>query len=73
VKILTGDNDLVTKKTCKDVGLAVDGILLGNEIEAMDDAALATAVETANVFAKVSPSQKARIIAALQSASWAMG
>lgn len=73
VKILTGDNDLVTKKTCKDVGLAVEGILLGHEIEAMDDAVLATAVETANVFAKVSPSQKARIIAALQSGGHVVG
>jgi Mg2+-importing ATPase len=73
VKILTGDNDLVTKKTCIDVGLAVDGLILGHDVEGMDDAALAAAVETANVFAKVTPSQKARIIASLQSGGHVVG
>lgn len=66
VKILTGDNEIVTRKTCKDVGLAIDGVVLGREVEAMSDQDLAAAVERANVFAKVTPSQKARIIAAVQ-------
>lgn len=73
VKILTGDNDLVTRKTCSDVGLTVDGLMLGGDIEALDDKALAAAAETANVFAKVTPSQKARIIAALQSTGHVVG
>jgi P-type Mg2+ transporter len=73
IKILTGDNDLVTLKTCRDVGLAVLGVVTGHEIEAMDDAALRKTIEQANVFAKVSPSQKARIIAALQASDHVVG
>jgi len=65
VKILTGDNDIVTLKICRDVGLAVAGTLLGREIEAMDDATLAQKVEATTVFAKLSPAQKARVIDAL--------
>ncbi len=66
VKIITGDNDIVTRKICREVGLAVDRIVLGAEIEAADDPALAQLVDTHPVFAKVSPAQKARIIAACQ-------
>jgi len=73
VKILTGDNDLVTRKTCADVGLGVDALLLGRDIEAMTDAALGEAVVTANVFAKVTPAQKARIIGALQAGGHVVG
>jgi Mg2+-importing ATPase len=73
VKILTGDNDLVTRKTCRDVGLAIDGLLLGREVEAMSDAVLATAAAKASVFAKVTPSQKARIIAAMQASGHVVG
>ena len=65
VKILTGDNDLVTGKICRDVGLETGRIVLGSEIESMDDAALAEIAETTTVFAKVSPAQKARVISAL--------
>ena len=65
VKILTGDNDIVTRKICKDVGLKVDRIVLGSEIEHMSDDALAELATTAIVFAKLSPPQKAKIIEAL--------
>jgi Mg2+-importing ATPase len=65
VKILTGDNDLVTRKICHEVGLTADRIVLGKEIEALSPAQLADLAETASVFAKVSPSQKAAIIDAL--------
>jgi Mg2+-importing ATPase len=65
VKILTGDNDLVTRKICHEVGLTADRIVLGKEIEALSAAQLADLAETAPVFAKVSPSQKASIIDAL--------
>jgi P-type Mg2+ transporter len=66
VKILTGDNDIVTRKICHEVGLRVDRIILGTEIEALDDAALVPMTEACSVFAKVTPAQKARIIAACQ-------
>ena len=65
VKVLTGDNDTVTRKICSEVGLAVNRILLGKDLEAMDDEALAEAAETTSVFAKLSPEQKARVIRAL--------
>jgi P-type Mg2+ transporter len=66
VKILSGDNDIVTRKICHEVGLAVDRIVLGTEIEAADDAALARMADASTVFAKVTPAQKARIITACQ-------
>ena len=65
VKILTGDNDIVSRKICRDVGLPVDHIVLGSEIEKLSPDELANLAETATVFAKVSPSQKAAIIDAL--------
>jgi Mg2+-importing ATPase len=67
VKILTGDNDIVTNTICKKVGLSVDRILLGPEIEEMTETQLADRAETTTVFAKLSPSHKERIIRALQS------
>ena len=66
VKILTGDNDIVTRKICSEVGLPVARILLGSELEAMSSEALAATVETTNVFAKLSPAQKARVIEVLR-------
>jgi Mg2+-importing ATPase len=73
VKILTGDNDLVTRKICRDVGLAVSRLVLGRDVEAMNDEDLAKAAEEAEVFAKVSPAQKARVIAALQGLGHVVG
>ncbi|WP_363349935.1 magnesium-translocating P-type ATPase [Methylocystis echinoides] len=66
VKILTGDNDIVTRKVCRDVGLDIDVLLLGADLDAMDDAALAACVSNVTVFAKLSPPQKARVVAALR-------
>ena len=73
VKILTGDNDLVTRKICHDVGLEPGRIVLGAEVESMSDEALAEAAETTTVFAKVSPAQKARVIAALHQKDHVVG
>ncbi len=73
VKILTGDNDLVTAKICRDVGLPVDRMLLGSEIENLTDDALAIEAARTQVFAKVSPAQKARVIVALQGAGHVVG
>lgn len=66
VKILTGDNDLVTQTVCGQVGLPVNEILLGSDIDEMDDTALAQAAEKTTIFAKLSPIHKERIIQALQ-------
>ncbi|MBO0750769.1 MAG: magnesium-translocating P-type ATPase [Bradyrhizobiaceae bacterium] len=73
VKILTGDNDVVTRKVCRDVGLNVDRIILGSEVEATNDEMLVRMVDTHAVFAKVSPAQKARIIAACQQGGHVVG
>jgi Mg2+-importing ATPase len=66
VKVLTGDNDLVTRKVCQEVGLNADPILLGGAVETMTDEELAIAVESTHVFARLSPAHKRRIIRALQ-------
>jgi Mg2+-importing ATPase len=66
VKVLTGDNELVSRKVCRQVGLDVSHTLLGGEIEKLSDAELGEAAERATVFAKLSPPQKARVIQALQ-------
>lgn len=66
VKVLTGDNDAVTSCVCRQVGLAVGNILLGSDIEKMSDDVLCRAVEQTNVFAKLSPDQKARIVRILR-------
>lgn len=66
LKILTGDNELVTRKTCERLGLQVKGVVLGNEMLQMDDDALSRAVDKANIFARVSPAQKDRVMLALK-------
>jgi magnesium-transporting ATPase (P-type) len=66
VKVLTGDNDLVTRKVCKDVGLDTGTVLLGNAIENMTDEQLRKAVEPTQVFARLSPTHKKRIVDALR-------
>ncbi len=65
-KILTGDNDKVTQAVCQKVGLDIDNILLGVEVDALSDEELSQAVENTTVFAKLSPDQKARIILQLK-------
>ncbi|MFA5339777.1 MAG: magnesium-translocating P-type ATPase [Candidatus Omnitrophota bacterium] len=64
-KVLTGDNELVTQKICSEVGLGITGLVLGEQLEKMSDAELQVAAETANVFARMSPLQKERVIRAL--------
>lgn len=66
VKILTGDNARVTKAICKKVGIVSDNILLGKDILEMDDQQLDEAVKHTNIFAKLSPDQKSRIILSLR-------
>jgi P-type Mg2+ transporter len=66
IVVLTGDNELVTQRICAQVGVATGNMLLGPAIEAMDDSALAAVVDLPNVYARLSPGQKQRIIRALQ-------
>lgn len=66
VKILTGDNEIVTRKVCKDVGLNIGEPVLGYEIDSLPDKALAKLAEETTVFAKLNPMQKSRIIHVLQ-------
>ena len=73
VKVLTGDNELVTAKICREVGLEQQGVLLGNDIERMSDKVLAEAVESHNVFAKLTPSQKERIVRLLKANGHVVG
>lgn len=66
VKVLTGDNKLVTAKICSEVGLDVNRILLGSDIENMDDVKLSEELNTCNIFAKLNPSHKERIVRVLK-------
>jgi P-type Mg2+ transporter len=66
VKILTGDNEIITRKICKDVGLPVQQVLLGSDIESLSDDELASSAATTTIFAKFSPTQKAKIIEVLR-------
>jgi P-type Mg2+ transporter len=73
VKVLTGDNDLVTRQVCRQVGLPTDAVLLGAQVEAMSDTALQAAAEAHSVFAKLSPLHKERIVRALRAGRHVVG
>ena len=73
VKILTGDNELVTAKICREVGLEVEGMLLGSHVEKMSDEELSVAVEKTTVFAKLSPTHKERIVRVLHDKGHVVG
>jgi Mg2+-importing ATPase len=73
IKILTGDNELVARHVCSQVGIDGREIVLGNQIEKMDEVALARIAESSSVFARISPSQKHRIIRALKSHGHVVG
>jgi Mg2+-importing ATPase len=66
VKVLTGDNDLVTRKVCTEVGIHAEKILLGSQVESLTDEQLCKEVETTDVFARLSPAHKKRVVQALQ-------
>ena len=66
VKVLTGDNPVVTASICAEVGIDADQVLVGSEVEALSDAELAQAAQTGSIFAKLTPQQKARILRVLQ-------
>ena len=73
VKVLTGDNELVTTRVCSQVGLTVGSVLLGPQVERMSDEALAHAVEDHNIFAKLTPLHKERIVRALRANGHVVG
>ncbi len=73
VKVLTGDNELVSETICEQVGLSVERMLLGREVEGMSDAELAQAANETVLFARLSPAHKQRIIKALQSRGHVVG
>jgi Mg2+-importing ATPase len=73
VKILTGDNHLVSRKVCKDVGLLADPMILGGDVEKLSDAELAEAAEKATLFARLSPAHKERVIRILRAKGHVVG
>jgi len=73
VKILTGDNEIITAYICREVGQPVEHLLLGSQVEAMSEAELAEAVSVTSVFARLAPAHKERIIHALQSKGRVLG
>ncbi|MEW6450673.1 MAG: magnesium-translocating P-type ATPase [Pseudomonadota bacterium] len=73
VKVITGDNEVVTRKICKEVGLPIEKALVGRDIETLSDAQLAEVAERTTIFTKMSPLQKSRVIRALQSRGHAVG
>ena len=73
IKVISGDNELVTRKICRDVGLEVRGVLLGQDIDALTDDALAVRAQNTTVFARFSPDEKSRVIAALRSRGHVVG
>ena len=73
VKILTGDNQIISRKVCKDVGLAPDPMLLGADVEKMSDPELAEAALKTTLFARLSPAHKERVIRALRGKGHVVG
>ena len=73
VKVLTGDNEIITAYICKKVGMPVEHLLLGSQIETMSETALAEAASASSVFARLAPAHKERIIRALQSKGHVLG
>jgi Mg2+-importing ATPase len=73
VKILTGDNHLVSRKVCQDVGLLADPMMLGGDVEKLSDAELADAAERVTLFARLSPAHKERVIRILRANSHVVG
>src|SRR6516225_2892649 len=73
VKVLTGDNQLVTRKVCSEVGINAEKILLGNQVESMSDAELGDSVEKIDIYARLSPSHKQRVVKALQQKGHVVG
>ncbi len=73
IKVVTGDSDLVTQHVCAQLGIAVQGVLLGKEIAQLDEPSLQRRVEQVNLFCRVNPSQKQQVIRALKANGHVVG
>jgi P-type Mg2+ transporter len=73
LKVLTGDNEIVTKKICRDVGIPINNIVLGHELELIGDQELTDRIDEISIFAKLSPAQKSRVVKVLQSKGHTVG
>ena len=73
IKVLTGDNEVVTKKICKDVGIPITNVVLGKELEDMSDEELTKRIDNISILAKLSPIQKARVVKVLQDKGHTVG
>ncbi|MEG1045426.1 magnesium-translocating P-type ATPase [Carnobacterium sp.] len=73
VKILTGDNEKITRTVCKQVGIKVKNVVFGTDIDSLDDAQLTAVVEENNIFVKLSPQQKTRIVKTLRNNDHTVG
>ncbi|MCT4012548.1 magnesium-translocating P-type ATPase [Elizabethkingia anophelis] len=73
VKVITGDNDIVAKKICHDVGIPINNIMLGEELDHVSDEELSKNTDLYSIFAKVSPLQKQRIVKVLKSKGHTVG
>ena len=73
VKVLTGDNEIVTRKICKEVGIPVTNILLGSQLEYMSDKELEEQIDDVSILAKLNPVQKSRVVKMLQSKGHTVG
>jgi Mg2+-importing ATPase len=73
IKVLTGDNEAVSKKVCRDVGIPTANVLVGAQVESMSDADLAAAVEATTLFARLAPAHKQRVVSALQGKGHVVG
>jgi Mg2+-importing ATPase len=72
-RILTGDNEVISKKICREVGIPVDHVMIGSEVDRLDDAQLGERAEYTQVFARLTPHQKARIIDVLRARGHVVG
>lgn len=66
LKVLTGDNEIVTKKICRDVGIPINNVVMGNDLDNISDEDLTKQIDDISIFAKLSPAQKSRVIKVLQ-------
>ena len=73
IKVLTGDNEAVSRKVCRDVGIPTERVVLGSQVESMTDADLEKVAEEATLFARLSPGHKQRVVAALQRSGHVVG
>ena len=73
IKVLTGDNEIVTKKICREVGIPFQEVLLGIDLDTLDDRTLSRRLEDTSILAKLSPMQKARVVRLLQAGGHTVG